>query len=64
MAAGFIDDTFSLLTSTPLHIGSNDDVSRSHAFIPSHYTIPEQANGPLESRYVEHVIQTVFLICK
>ncbi|VDO34287.1 unnamed protein product [Onchocerca flexuosa] len=51
MAAGFIDDSFSLLTSTPLHIGSNDDISRNHAFIPSHYTIPEQANGPLESRF-------------
>ncbi|KAM3725194.1 putative E3 ubiquitin-protein ligase [Dirofilaria immitis] len=57
MAAGFIDDSFSLLTSTPLHIGSNDDISRSHAFIPSHYTIPEQANGPLESSLCEPVDQ-------
>ncbi|OZC10544.1 hypothetical protein X798_02293 [Onchocerca flexuosa] len=57
MAAGFIDDSFSLLTSTPLHIGSNDDISRNHAFIPSHYTIPEQANGPLESSLCEPVDQ-------
>uniref|UniRef100_A0A915PLV0 Uncharacterized protein n=1 Tax=Setaria digitata TaxID=48799 RepID=A0A915PLV0_9BILA len=57
MAAGFIDDSFSLLTSTPLHMGSNDDISRGHAFIPSHYTIPEQANGPLESSLCEPVDQ-------
>ncbi|EFO23806.2 hypothetical protein LOAG_04682 [Loa loa] len=57
IAAGFIDDSFSLLTSTPLHISPNDEISRSHAFLPSHYTIPEQANGPLESSLCEPVDQ-------
>ncbi|VDM11377.1 unnamed protein product [Wuchereria bancrofti] len=55
MVTGFIDDNFSLLTSTPLNISPNDDISRSHGFIPSHYTIPEQANGPLESSLCEPV---------
>ncbi|CAG9532309.1 unnamed protein product [Cercopithifilaria johnstoni] len=57
MAANFIDDNFSLLTSASLHISSNDDISRSHAFVSSHYTIPEQANGPLESSLCEPVDQ-------
>ncbi|VDK85726.1 unnamed protein product [Litomosoides sigmodontis] len=55
MAASFIDDNFSLLTSASLHMGSTDDISKSHAFISSHYTIPEQANGPLESSLCEPV---------
>ncbi|VDM95348.1 unnamed protein product [Thelazia callipaeda] len=51
LSTSFFDDSYSYLTSTPMN--SSDDVLQSTSIIPSHYTIPEQANGPLESSLCE-----------
>lgn len=53
--SSFDDDGFPLLTSTPINMVQTDDPSRSYSLFPSHYSVPEQANGPLESRFVESI---------
>lgn len=58
MATNYVDDGFSLLTPIPMLGGPSDyDCSRSQLYLSSHYTVPEQANGPLESSLCESVDQ-------